>query len=149
MKSELLLGYGFTLPQTTALDMDSVNIKLKPSEIELQSRRLQCCYEPPNMPQPEEGELMFEIRRKPNLDDGRLPALQVLSHGLVDMLSWMLANDRERKYMLAHRDTLCFERLPDPLGGSLSRNLVRIIFLLVGRLELDIRTVQSKVSSLG
>jgi hypothetical protein len=42
--SELLVGYGFTLPATPDLDWDIVNLKLKPGAEALALRRSQCCH---------------------------------------------------------------------------------------------------------
>lgn len=51
--SELLVGYGFTLPATSNLDSDVVNLKLKPGEEALQLRRSQACHMIPKEPEEE------------------------------------------------------------------------------------------------
>jgi hypothetical protein len=51
--SELLVGYGFTLPTVPDLDRDVVNLKLKPGAEVLELRRSQYCHVIPREPEEE------------------------------------------------------------------------------------------------
>jgi len=96
--SELLVAYGFMLPRSSNDEgnIDSVNLKLKPSPQALQLRRLQSCHTIPNNP---EEEFMFRIQKQN--DYIGLPELRYFPHGLIDLVLCMVGNQRETKNFLS------------------------------------------------
>lgn len=137
--SELLLGYGFILPEE--FNEDTVNIRVKPGVEALQLRRTQNCYRSPNYKQLDE-EVIYTVHAQPikRENDRRLEEFGVFSDDLVDMVASMVANKRERKYMSEHPDK-CPEKDPNPFEGPLSRNTIHIMCLLHDKLEHEIQRI--------
>ncbi|PBP19402.1 SET domain-containing protein [Diplocarpon rosae] len=144
--SELLVGYGFTLPDS---EKDIVNLKLTPSTEAVQLRRSQNSHEV-NSNQPEQ-EFMFHVLSsvEPVLfADKGLAELKVFSSGLINTMSCMVANRRERQYLLAN-PAYSVENDHDVLGGPLSRNIILVLRILRDKLEYELSRIQELDASLG
>jgi len=90
--SELLVGYGFTLPRSSNgnFDGDSVNLKLKPSPQTVALRRQQKCH---SVPVNLEEEFMYAVRKQDS--KSTLPEFAHFPHGLLDVILAMIASQRE------------------------------------------------------
>lgn len=119
--SELLVGYGFTLPATSELDWDVVNLRLKPGANALALRRSQHCHA---IPTSLEEEFMFAVQKKMDLED---------AEGLIDLVICMAANKRERKY-LSHHPDYCPESDPDVFESPLARAILMTLQILNAKL---------------
>lgn len=95
--SELLIGYGFTLPSIPSIGFDNniVNLKLKPKSDALTLRRIQQCHVIPMIP---EDEFMFAVQLQHNAPAEEQP-FGILPHGLIDLVICMVANERETRYL--------------------------------------------------
>jgi hypothetical protein len=95
--SELLVGYGFILPEIPLIEFDNdvVNLKLKPGPDALALRRTQQCHIIPAVP---DEESIFAVRMQHGV-----PALEhcfgVLPHDLIDLVICMVANKRDKRYL--------------------------------------------------
>jgi hypothetical protein len=138
--TELLLGYGFLLP-----DNDDVTIKFKPLETQLDEiRRRQLCYPDSKGGAEENAQRSFRIRTKPYTrpeGDDRLPEFEVFEDGCIDLISILVATENERilidKSLNATGNIECLERrsagfLRD--GVPFARNILAVISILYQKL---------------
>ncbi|KAG4028684.1 hypothetical protein MFRU_020g01230 [Monilinia fructicola] len=144
--SELLLGYGFILPPDDLVNRDIVNLKLTPDPDAIKIRRSQNCHNSPNPKLPEE-EFMFAVQPLPTKgsQDSRIPEFQSLEEGLVDLVCCMVANERERSYMLKFPG-LCPEKLAQPFQSPLCRALLQAIFIIQSKLSYEIARIEQTAS---
>jgi len=149
--SELLVGYGFLLPPNGSIDKDLVIQAIKPSPEKLLLRQKQACHyllKPSDLEEPEQL-LRFHVRRKPNNgSDPRIKRLHVLSHGIIDLLLCMVANNRERQYINQHCN-VCPETQFKPFEGPLARGILYAIFLEIDKLEGQIKMITDTNANLG
>lgn len=130
--SELLVAYGFTLPATPNLDRDVVNLKLKPLGEALALRRSQHCHAIPREP---EEEFMFSVKKRIVSENTRaMQDLDNLSAGLIDLVVCMVANKREKFYLLQTPD-YCPERDPRISESPVSRALLTALQILILKLS--------------
>ncbi|TVY37009.1 Ribosomal lysine N-methyltransferase [Lachnellula subtilissima] len=137
--SELLVGYGFTLPN---LENDTVNLKLTPPAEAAQLRRTQISHASIHRSQPGE-EFMFMVRRKSRvgrIDDGLLE-LESFSAGLFDTMACMVANARERQFIIENPD-YSVEEDSAIFKGPLARNVLCILRVLSDKLDYDFRRIR-------
>lgn len=135
--SELLVGYGFTLP---SLEHDTVNLKLTPPADAVQLRRRQKSHILPTS-QPEE-EFMFKVQR-PATDgmiNGQLLELEFFSSGLFDMISCMVCNNRERRFITEHPE-YSLESDTKALEGPLARAVFVALRILFDKLNYDYKRI--------
>jgi hypothetical protein len=144
--SELLVAYGFTLPGS---QHDVVNLKVTPGPSATSLRRSQSCYLRPHPTAPE-AEFMFQVRLIPDTQDGPsgLPELRPFSHGLIDTIACMVANNRETQYISAHPE-FCFESGIDHFDSIMSRNFIHVLYILQEKLKSEIARIKSHESLLG
>ncbi|KAH7409211.1 hypothetical protein BKA64DRAFT_693225 [Cadophora sp. MPI-SDFR-AT-0126] len=143
--SELLVAYGFTLPGT---ERDAVNLRLTPSPDVVQLRRSQASHiVDPTQP---EQEFMFNVRIPK--DETRhvqgLPQLDMFSTGLVNTMSCMLANNKERRFLLAN-PTYSLEKDPDVFGSLMSRNIFFVLRILHDKLQYEVSRIEQGGADLG
>ncbi|KAF4625236.1 hypothetical protein G7Y89_g12935 [Cudoniella acicularis] len=136
--SELLVGYGFTLPDPKN---DIVNLKLTPAVESIQLRRSQKCHVFPSINQPEE-EFMFKmLRGNVNETGTELVELQFFSHGLFDTLACMVANRREHRFIAAN-PAYCLETDLALLSGPLYRSIFLAFHVLTDKLDYETKRIQ-------
>ena len=96
--SELLVGYGFTLPEIPEIGFDNnvVNLRLKAAPKALILRRSQQCHLIPALP---EEECMFAINKRRVIPTSPIlhECFLGLPHNLIDMIICMVANEREEE----------------------------------------------------
>ncbi|EPQ67169.1 hypothetical protein BGT96224_5096, partial [Blumeria graminis f. sp. tritici 96224] len=139
--SELLLGYGFILPNPR---LDTVNIKLAPQPDALERRQRQLCFTRP-AGKTLEQELMFcvhPISSSPDANENDSDPSSLFSSGLLDLLSCIVANERERRHMSSHGDC-CLEHNPARFNEVLGRNAVQTWQLLHQKLQADMTKLQT------
>ncbi|KAI0999424.1 hypothetical protein K3495_g8770 [Podosphaera aphanis] len=136
--SELLLGYGFILPTP---EQDKVYLKLSPPRDALKVRQNQICYGGLERKNPGQ-EFMFEVR--PCSDNESTRIFSAFSPGLIDLLSCMVANEREANFLLEH-PTCCLEHDGATFQKMAARNAIQTWLLLNRKLCEDI----GKLSSIG
>jgi len=143
--SELLVAYGFMLPGT---ERDAVNLRLTPSPDVVQLRRCQA-FHVVDLNQPEQ-EFMFNVRiSKDEVRHGKgLSQLDMFSPGLVDTMSCMLANKRERRFLLANL-TYSLEQDPDVFSTSMSRNMIFVLRILHDKLRYEVSRIEQCGRDLG
>ncbi|KAF7856995.1 hypothetical protein EAF04_009755 [Stromatinia cepivora] len=146
--SELLLGYGFILPNDL-VNRNVVNLKLTPDLDAIQLRRSQNCHIPPDPKQPEE-EFMFAVQPPSanNSLDPRILEFHSFEEGLVDLVCCMVVNERERSYMLKFPE-ICPERITHPFQSPLCRALLQAIFIIQSKLSYEIRRIEQTGATLG
>ncbi|EDO03510.1 hypothetical protein SS1G_05991 [Sclerotinia sclerotiorum 1980 UF-70] len=146
--SELLLGYGFILPNDI-VNRNVVNLKLTPGPDAIQLRRSQNCHVPPNPKQPEE-EFMFAVQPPSTnkLSDSRVVEFHGFEEGLVDLVCCMVVNERERSYMLKHPE-ICPEKIAQPFKSPLYRALLHAIFIIQSKLSYEIERIEQTGATLG
>ncbi|KAB8304688.1 hypothetical protein EYC80_004053 [Monilinia laxa] len=144
--SELLLGYGFILPPNDFVNRDIVNLKLTPGPGAIKMRRSQNCYNRPN-PKLHEEEFMFAVQplSAKGSQDPRIPEFQSFEEGLVDLVCCMVANERERSYMLKF-SSLCPEKLAQPFQSPLCRVLLQAVFIIQSKLSYEISRIEQTAS---
>lgn len=141
--SELLIGYGFTLP---SLEKDTVHLRLTPGPEAVRLRRAQVSHVMDSN-QPEQ-EFMFHVKlpiKSMDSDQG-LAKLQVFSPGLVDTMSCMVANRRERQFLEANLE---HSAEMGPVGGPLSRNLLLVVRILRDKLRYELARIEQYSKGLG
>ncbi|KAG4438929.1 hypothetical protein IFR05_005609 [Cadophora sp. M221] len=143
--SELLVAYGFMLP---GLERDAVNLRLTPSTEAVQLRRSQSSHVV-DLNQPEQ-EFMFNVRISNDTTrrGGGIPQLDVFSPGLVDTMSCMVTNTRERRFILASPAYSLEEDL-EVFSGPLSRNIILVLRLLRDKLQYEISRIEQFGAGLG
>ncbi|TVY40367.1 Ribosomal lysine N-methyltransferase [Lachnellula occidentalis] len=136
--SELLVGYGFTLPN---LENDTVNLKLTPPTEAAQLRRTQISHASIYRSHPGE-EFMFMVRRQSRVGriDGSLVELDFFSAGLLDTMACMVANQRERQFIIENPD-YSLEKDSAVFEGPLARNVLCILRVLSDKLYYDFRRI--------
>jgi len=137
--SELLVGYGFTLPN---LENDTVNLKLTPPSGAVQLRRSQKSHISLNKSQPEE-EFMFKVRRQSSngTADGNFVELEFFSVGLFDTLACMVCNKRERQFIMENSEySLEFEK--NVFEGPLARTVFVALRILFDKLDYDFKRIR-------
>lgn len=146
--SELLLGYGFILPNDL-VNRDVVNLKLTPGPDAIQLRRNQSCHNHPDPRQPEE-EFMFAVQPPSTKEsqDPRILEFHCLQEGLVDLVCCMVANERERSYMLKFPE-ICPERIAQPFQSPLCRSLLQAIFIIQSKISYEIARIKQTGANLG
>ncbi|KUJ15347.1 SET domain-containing protein [Mollisia scopiformis] len=152
--SELLVGYGFTLDKGA---LDVVNLKIQPpssstlsakSDFDAHSlRRSQKCHIDINYNRQPEEEWMYNILSQPPLPD-RLLSFQLLSHGLIETLSCLVANERERRFLSASPE-YCLEKGSKTFSGTMSRNIIAVYHLLYDKLLHDVEKLRTTSKDLG
>ncbi|KAI9648680.1 hypothetical protein NHQ30_003318 [Ciborinia camelliae] len=147
--SELLLGYGFILPPTQFVNRDVVNLKLTPGPDAIKLRRSQNCHSRPDPKQPEE-EFMFAVQTPSTKEsqDPRISEFHNFEEGLVDLVCCMVANVRERSYMMKFPE-ISPERIAQPFQSPLCRALLRAIFIIQTKLSYEIARIEETGASLG
>ncbi|KAK2629904.1 hypothetical protein QTJ16_000724 [Diplocarpon rosae] len=144
--SELLVGYGFTLPGS---EKDVVNLRLTPSPEAVQLRRSQTSHMM-DSDRPEQ-EFMFHVLSSVEpveLVDKGLAELKVFSSGLINTMSCMVANRREQQYLLAN-PAYSVENDHEVLGGPLSRNIILVLRILRDKLQYELSRIEELGESLG
>ncbi|PVH88692.1 SET domain-containing protein [Cadophora sp. DSE1049] len=136
--SELLVAYGFILPGTKR---DTVNLRLTPSSEVVQLRRSQTSHVV-DFNQPEQ-EFMFSVRI---LNDAArhgsgIPQLDMFSPGLVNTMSCMLANNRERRFLLTN-PAYSLEKDPEVFSNPMSRNIIFVLRILQDKLNYEISRIE-------
>ena len=139
--SELLVGYGFTISNR---EKDTVNLQLKPGPDALLLRRSQACYVEGTSPL--ESQFMFSVRSTygEGANDRRLSKpseFQAFSDGLVDLISCMVANKRERRLMRS-RPEYCVENDTLVFEGSMCRNSLSVLSVLQSKLDQEVKRIQ-------
>lgn len=143
--SELLVAYGFTLPDAKH---DVVNFKVTPSPTARSLCRAQTCHRIPNTCQGEE-EFMFQVRlASSSKDANRLDVIRPFSHGLVDTMAFMVATPRENIF-LARLANECYESKISDTPTFMPRNRIQVFFILKAKLESEIARIDSGSSTLG
>ncbi|OWP07407.1 hypothetical protein B2J93_6186 [Marssonina coronariae] len=143
--SELLVGYGFTLPGS---EKDFVNLKLTPSPEAVRLRRSQTSHiVDSNQP---EQEFMFHVMShvEPVVFDKGLAELKFFSSGLIETMSCMVANKRERQYLLRNPG-YSVEKDQEVFGGPLSRNILLVLRILHNKLQYELSRIVQLGASLG
>jgi hypothetical protein len=143
--SELLVGYGFTLPN---LENDTVNLKLTPPTEAVQLRRSQKTHIILDTSQPVE-EFMFKIRRQVSIGkvDSNFVELGLFSGGLFDTIACMVCNNRERKFIIEHpRHSL--EADDNVFEGPLARTCLVALRILFDKLDYDFKKIREAAKSL-
>lgn len=137
--SELLVGYGFTLPN---LENDTVNLKLTPPIEAAHLRRTQISHASIHRSQPGE-EFMFMVRRQNRVGevDNGLVELEFFSAGLFDTLACMVANKRERQFIIEN-PAYSLEEDPAVFRGPLARNVLCILQVLSDKLDYDFTRIR-------
>lgn len=133
--TRLLVGYGFILDKP---ETDVVNISLVPPP-EIQAfRRTQACHiSQRNHCQPDE-EWRYQVFKHPvPLNDGR-PGYWHLKHGVVETISCIVANDRERRFLAANPD-YCLESDLELNSSNMSRNIIHAYQVLHGKLQAELQ----------
>ncbi|KAL3428158.1 set domain protein [Phlyctema vagabunda] len=144
--SELLIGYGFMLPED--INEDTVNIKVKPTPEARIVRNMQKC-QALSIPQQPLEEDMYRIHSTRIVRvDHRPEWLQFYSNGLIDLLAVMLGNDNEIKYMKTHLD-LCPESSGEPFRGTLGRVMLHAMFILYEKLKSELARLTATGAGLG
>jgi hypothetical protein len=130
--TELMLGYGFCIPGN-----DEVSLAFKPLEEELmiiRKRHLACLGSHSG----DLKQIVFQVRSIPYPrppDDTRLPEFRLFEDGCVDALAVLTANRREREYMIL-QPSRCPERSTEAVFiGPLSRNILKVMSVLLDKLE--------------
>lgn len=124
--NELLLGYGFVLPDAKH---DVVNLKVTPSPPARTLRRAQACHRCPKLGQ-EEEEWVYPVRQiSSDEDPGRALVIGAISHGLLDTLACMVATPREQKVLAALHNS-CYESKFLETPAFLPRIRVQILLIL-------------------
>jgi protein-histidine N-methyltransferase len=139
--SELLVAYGFILPKP---ENEKVNLKLTPSPDAMQLRRSQFCHVIHMQP---EQEFMFEVKTI-NETIGVQNVLKFFSEGLIDTIICMVANARERKFII-ESPGYCIEKVPDPFGGPLSKAFIQALSILCEKLDYETRRIVTSGAKLG
>ena len=137
--SELLVGYGFTLPN---LENDTVNLKLTPPPEAAQLRRTQSSHISLHSSQPGE-EFMFMVRRQSRVArvDGGLVEFEFFSDGLFETMACMVANEREKQFIIENPD-YSLEKDSAVFVGPLARNVLRILRVLFDKLDYDFKRIR-------
>ncbi|KAH6672995.1 hypothetical protein B0J14DRAFT_654720 [Halenospora varia] len=135
--SELLVGYGFTLP---GLQHDAVNLKLSPPAGAAKLCRSLNCHQIQISTQPEE-EFMFKVRHRCETRNVRIIETQFFSHGLFDTIACMVANGRELHFISAN-SSYCLEKDPAVFSGPMGRNLLLVLHILRDKLHSEITRLQ-------
>ncbi|RDL41235.1 uncharacterized protein BP5553_01214 [Venustampulla echinocandica] len=145
--SELLVGYGFTIPPT--MYQDVVNLKLTPTSDATQLRRSQTCHRRPR-PDQTTGEFMFRMRYQtsPGKHTGTIFGLKYFSHGLFETMVCMVANSRERRFIQENLG-YCLERDSDMFSKPLYRAVSRVLPILSAKLESEIGRIRDSEAELG
>ncbi|KAL2068914.1 hypothetical protein VTL71DRAFT_15252 [Oculimacula yallundae] len=141
--NELLVAYGFILPDTSK---DTVNIRVTPPPEAALLRRSQSSHvKDPNQP---EAEFLFHVRvLERGLHEGNL-ALNIFSPGLVNTMSCVFANSRERRYLEANA-SYSVETDANKFCGSMSRNAVMILRTLYDKLVNEVSRTEKSGTELG
>ncbi|KAM3156121.1 hypothetical protein ABEW05_003368 [Botrytis cinerea] len=146
--SELLVGYGFILPKDL-VNRNVANLKLTPEHNAIQLRRSQNCHIRPDPRQPEE-EFMFAVQ-PPSANgpqDSRILEFRSFGEGLVDLICCIVANERERSYMLRFPE-ICPERIAQPFQSPLCRAVIQATFIIQSKLAYEIDKIEKIGASLG
>ncbi|KAE8441412.1 hypothetical protein EG329_005001 [Mollisiaceae sp. DMI_Dod_QoI] len=143
--SELLVGYGFILPKEEA---DIANLKVQPPPSGLSLRRSQHCYEilPPDHQSDQEWMYSIHMFNKRGISEG-LSTFQFFSHGLIDTMSCLVANEREKEF-LSRRPEYCVEKDPNVFCGEMARNIIDVLCGLYDKLNHDFEKLQRGDKSL-
>jgi hypothetical protein len=128
---ELLLGYGFCLEDN---DFLGLGLGLQ-NEGQWAILRKQDCYPGDQLT---EGKRIYHLRRLPYQrgdKDNRLEEFKYYEDGVIDVLSVLVANSREREFLLKHPE-YCPERdSTHSLGNEMARNTLNIISVLTQKLQ--------------
>jgi hypothetical protein len=144
--TELMLGYGFCTPGN-----DEVAIAFKPLVEELVAIRKQhlACL---GSNGGDSKQNIFHVRATPYTrapDDSRLPEFKLVEDGCIDTLAVLTANRREKEYM-----TLQPNRCPEKSSevvfiGPLSGNILKVMSVLLDKLEAVLEEIASSRKHLG
>lgn len=135
--SELLVAYGFTLPDT---NKDLVNLRLTPDSESNRLRRSQTSHiVDSNQP---EQEFMFQVKlhNATVTNQNGLPELQVFSPGLVDTMSCMVSTSRERRFIISN-NTYSLEEAATVFSGPLARNIIHVLRILHDKLLYELARI--------
>ncbi|TQS35943.1 hypothetical protein Golomagni_03621 [Golovinomyces magnicellulatus] len=138
--TELLVGYGFILPNT---ELDTVNLKLSPHDDMLRLRKSQICYS--RLEQKIRSyERIFEVYHVSD-DEGNTRKNNEnanFSPGLIDLLSCMVATQREKLFLSANPNC-CLEHDDARFKRVLGRNTVQTFQVICDKLISDITRLKS------
>lgn len=137
--SELILGYGFALDGN-----DEVGLAMKtPPESILGLWKKMSSYRSKDG----EAKLLFQVRAEGDEREGsdRIPEFRVFEEGLLDLLSCMIANERERDFLLQN-EGLSPERTE---LKELARNKLRSVGLLCKKLVVEKEKIEEAAEDLG
>ncbi|KAH8670425.1 hypothetical protein BGZ60DRAFT_34760 [Tricladium varicosporioides] len=134
--SELLVGYGFTLP---GLQYDAVNLKLSPPVSALELCRSLNCHQRSNPGQQEE--FMFKVQLNSEKGNVGVTETRFFSHGLLDTIACMVANHREHRF-ISKNPSYCIENDPAIYSGPMARNLLLVLHILRDKLHSEINRLQ-------
>ena len=146
--SELLVGYGFTISNR---EKDTVNLQLRPGPDAVLLRRSQTCFD--ERPNQQGDEFMFSVLSnyiERGYDERLLKPVefQAFSDGLVDLVSCMVANKREQRF-LENCPKYCIENDTAVFEGFMSRNALLVLFLLQTKLEQEVKRIRDCGANLG
>lgn len=143
--SELLLGYGFILPNN---DDYLVKIRCPPNKLAI--RKGQSNYNPTE--DTAEGR-MFAVRRQPfpgNSFEGELKDFGCFEPGLIDLLCLLVTNEREEEFWGTDGQTMSWtvensSDFMETVDSEMGRALAEALALLKGRM--DVALAQLKATS--
>lgn len=139
--SELLVGYGFTLPLMRFRDV--VNLKLTPTFDAAELRRSQTCHIRPRQDE-SAGEFMSAVQQRrthPERRERPILCLGLLQHGLFETMVCMVANARERLFIQGN-PAYCLDRDDDMFSNPLYRAIFRVLPILSAKLESEIGRIR-------
>ncbi|KAM3078240.1 hypothetical protein ACMFMG_002460 [Clarireedia jacksonii] len=141
--SELLSGYGFILPSNGVVNRDVFHLKLKPDADRFDLRKTQSCYTLPFKSTHPDEEFMFSIEAIPSTEQSgtEMSALTYFPEGLIDLLCCIMANDRERSYLLQNPQ-ICPQKLSKPFQSPLSRAILEGTRNISMKLAYDIQKIE-------
>jgi hypothetical protein len=130
--TELLLGYGFCIP-----GRDEVTITFKPLPQDLMGVRRLRWYRTKS-DESDAHQQVFHIRRKTYsrpMDDERLADIRMFENGCIDFLALLLANQREKDFIIAYPDYSAERSSETVFAGPLSRNTLNVLSVLNEKLQ--------------
>ncbi|KAF7888661.1 uncharacterized protein EAF02_003202 [Botrytis sinoallii] len=126
--SELLVGYGFILPNDLRSELS-------------QSSRSKAAR----------GGIHVLPCKPPSANgshDSRILEFHSFGEGLVDLICCIVANERERSYMLKFPE-ICPERIAQPFQSPLCRAVLQAILIIQSKLAYEIEKIEQIGASLG
>ncbi|RKF74775.1 Ribosomal lysine N-methyltransferase set10 [Golovinomyces cichoracearum] len=138
--TELLVGYGFILPNTY---LDTVNLRLSPHDDTLRLRKSQICYSHLEQKIPS-NEKIFEVY---HVSDDEVNTRSNYSNanfspGMIDLLSCMVATQREILF-LSENPNCCLEHDDSRFKRLLGRNTVQTFQVICDKLMSDVSRLKS------